>query len=490
MVRSQKRKRVISIVLAAIILVIAGNSVVFGKTATKRDRYLVLEAPIIESTENVRLTVGIVQKDKNNPLFKEDKPWEPRFDNPYLSVIFDEQEKLYKCWYSIFVNSVPDQGSPPENLASEKRAWTDWNEGDRKYGVCYTTSEDGIHWDKPELGLIDFKGSKKNNLVILFNHGVTVMKDLQEKDPNKRYKAIHPEDDKSYVWFSADGINWGEGINTGPIDNGDTNNCVWWDEDLGKYVVITRHWGDANTTGRYGRMGHRQKSRSVSKDFINWSKAEVVIEGLDLRMQIHDMPVVKHAGVYLGMIGLFDIEASKQWCELAWSPDSIEWHRIQPGVPLIPNGPVMGDYDWGCIFTSIPIIRADEILLYYGANDGRFMAWRNGFAALAHLRADGFAGYEQVAGGSNLTGSLTTVPVEVVDDTLCINADVAPSGFVKVTALGKNDKKLAVGELVTTTVTDGPIQWEDGFSLASLKGKDVKFKFELRESKLFSFSFK
>jgi hypothetical protein len=42
------------------------------------------------------------------------------------------------------------------------------------------------------------------------------------------------------------------------------------------------------------------------------------------------MPVVRHAGVYLGMVGLFDIEASKQWVELAWSPDSIEWHRIQP----------------------------------------------------------------------------------------------------------------------------------------------------------------
>jgi hypothetical protein len=96
-------------------------------------------------------------------------------------------------------------------------------------------------------------------------------------------------------------------------------------------------------------------------------------------MQVHDMLVLPHAGVYVGMVGLFDIEASKQWCELAWSPDSIEWHRICPGTPLIPNGPVMGDYAWGCIFASKPIVRKDEILLYYGANDGRFMAWRNGF---------------------------------------------------------------------------------------------------------------
>ena len=492
MLRSQKRKRVISIVLAAIILVIAGNLVIAGGSLTKRDRYLVLDSRIIESTENVQLTVGAVQKDKNNPLFKEDKPWEPRFDNPYLSVIFDEQENIYKCWYSIFIDSVPDEGCPPEGLASEKRAWTDWNEGDRDYGVCYATSKDGINWDKPELKVVEFNGSKKNNIVMVFNHGVTVMKDLHETDPQKRYKAFHPDNDygDSKVWFSADGIHWGEPIDIDPIDNGDTNNCVFWDEDLGMYVGITRHWGGANTTGRYGRMGHRQKSRSVSKDFLNWSKAEVVIEGLDLRRQIHDMPVAKHAGVYIGMVGLFDIQASRQWCELAWSPDSIEWHRIQPGVPLIPNGLVMGDYDWGCIFTSIPIIRDDEILLYYGANDGRFMGWRNGYAALAHLRADGFAGYEQIEGGANKTGTLTTQAVSVVGNKLCINADVAPSGYVKVIALDKNNKELAQGKLVTTTVTNGPIQWQHRFSFAGLKDKEVKFKFELRESKLYSFSFK
>ena len=66
----------------------------------KRDRYLLLDSRIIESTENMELTVGVAIKNENNPLFTEDKPWEPRFDNPYCSVIYDEEEKIYKCWYS------------------------------------------------------------------------------------------------------------------------------------------------------------------------------------------------------------------------------------------------------------------------------------------------------------------------------------------------------------------------------------------------------
>ena len=454
-----------------------------------RDRFLLLDSRIIESTDNAKLTVGTVVKDKNNPLFKEDKPWEPRFDNPYSSVIYDEEEKIYKCWYSIFTRSGSREDFPGEGLPSDKRAWVNWREGNRGYGVCYATSKDGIHWEKPELGIIDFNGSKKNNIVIEYTHGVAVMKDLHETDPQKRYKAILPERKNSAVWFSPDGISWGQKHNAGAISHGDTNQAIWWDEALGKYVLITRRWGGANTTGRYGRMGHRQKVRSVSDDFLKWSKPELVIEGLDLRMQVHDMLVVPHAGVYIGMVGLFDIEASKQWCELAWSPDSIEWHRIEPGKPLIGNGPIMGDYDWGCIFASRPIVRKDEILLYYGANDGRFMAWRNGYFALARLRPDGFAGYEQIAGGSNKTGSLTTNAVTVVGDSLCISADVAPSGYVKVTVLDKDNKRLAEGELVTTTVSDARIQWKDGFALENLKGKEIKLKFELRESKLFSFSF-
>ena len=478
-----------SVLVFASILAIS-SLLMAGDFDSHRSRYLLLDSRIIGKTENVQLTVGVVQKDRNNPLFKEDKPWEPRFDNPYCSIIYDEEEQIFKCWYSIFIKVGPDDDFPGEAIASEKRAWAKWTEGFRDYGVCYATSKDGIHWEKPELGVIKFNGSKKNNIVIVFNHGVAVMKDLHESDPQKRYKAFHPESENSAVWFSPDGIHWGEAINVGPIDNGDTNNSMWWDADLGKYVAITRHWGGAKTTGLYGSMGHRHVSRIDSDDFLTWSKPEIIIKGLDLCMQIHDMPVVKHSGVYLGMVGLFDIEASRQWCELAWSPDSKVWHRIQPGMPLIPNGPVMGDYDWGCIFAAIPLIGKDKIRIYYGANDGRFMGWRNGYLALAWLRADGFAGYEQIAGGSNKTGSITTKPVSVVSGLLHISADVAPSGYVKVTIFDTENKKLAEAKLITKTVTDRQLKWKDSYSLKKLKGEEIKLKFELRESKLFSFSFK
>ena len=45
------------------------------------------------------------------------------------------------------------------------------------------------------------------------------------------------------------------------------------------------------------------------------------------------------------------------------------------------------------------------------------------------------------------------------------------------------------GKLVTKTVTDAVVEWKDDFSLTKLKGKEIKLKFELREAKIYSFSF-
>lgn len=138
---------------------------------------------------------------------------------------------------------------------------------------------------------------------------------------------------------------------------------------------------------------------------------------------------------------------------------------------------------------TVGAVRKDKILLYYGANNGRFMGWRDGFFCLARLRPDGFAGYEQIEGGSNKTATITTRPVLAVADSLRLSADVATSGYVKVTLFDKEKKELTESELIAKTVTDAEVQWPEGFSFRSLKGSEIRLRFELRDARLYSFSF-
>ncbi|MBL7134218.1 MAG: hypothetical protein ISS78_08980 [Phycisphaerae bacterium] len=441
--------------------------------APKRDRYLLLDSRIIESAENAKLMLGKTIKSKHNPLMAEDKPWEKRFDNLYANVIYDKADKLYKCWYSPFIVDNSAKGMTLEQRRKKRYR----PPRGREMAICYATSKDGIKWDKPELGLVEFEGSKKNNILWRGPHGAGVFKDLRDSDPKRRYKAFFQG---VSVAFSADGIHWGKAIRCPEIRvAGDTHNNALWAPTLGKYVGITRTWG---------KQKGRQVARTESNDFLKWTKAKVVLEGLDKGHQTYAMPVFFHGGVYLGLLAIIYPKEDRVWAELTWSPDTVQWNRVRANTPLIANSKKEMAYDWGCVYAgAYPVFMADEIRIYYGGSDWHHGNWRNAFLCMATLRPDGFAGYEQES--KDKPAIITTAPVACPGDKLRLSVDVSGSGSIKVTLLDKEKKELAEGELIAKTATDAEVQWKKGFSLKELKGKQIKLKFELRESKLYSFSF-
>ncbi len=450
-------------------------------SAQERSRYLLLDSRIVEKTENAELTLGKVQKYKGNPLFEEDKPWEKRFDNLYANVLYDEEEQIYKCWYSPFIVDNSAKGLTLEER-KRKRYVPPY---DREMAICYATSRDGISWVKPELGLVEYEGSKANNILWRRGrsmpegpHGTGIFKDNRDPDPKRRYKAFLKAQILS-VAFSADGIHWGPAIACPEADSaGDTHNNAFWAPTLGKYVGITREWGK-----KFGR----QVARTSSPDFLNWRKCEIVLEGLDRNHQTYAMPVFFHGGVYLGLVAIHDQEADRVWTELTWSPDTVTWHRVLPGTPLIPNSKTEGSYDWGCVYAAAyPVFLEDEIRLYYGGSDGHHGGWRNGFFCLATLRPDGFAGYTQIEPGK--PASLTTTPIVHRDGTLRLSADVEPDGFVKVKVLGEHNRLLAESKPLKRSVTDAKITWRNGFSFSQLDAA-VRLEFEFKDATIYSFSF-
>jgi hypothetical protein len=189
----------------------------FLSTPLLADKLLVLDTRVIESTENAQLMPGMVTKHAGNPLFQADKPWENSMNNLYPNVIWDEEHAVFKMWYKCVL-------ADKEAIAQMDGPSTVHDVG---WYLLYATSKDGLTWEKPELGLHAFGGTKATNIVARDCPNVGVFKDLHDADPSRRYKMVSDVGlGKPQVRFSADGIHWGEAIKAEGFgaQNGDTHN--------------------------------------------------------------------------------------------------------------------------------------------------------------------------------------------------------------------------------------------------------------------------
>ena len=108
---------------------------------------LFIDDYVVDTTEGVRRNVHQWQKHAENPVLRPDKPWEygGNYLNAYGSVIYDESERIFKAWY--WTMKAEDSKVPTRNIKM----------------MCYATSPDGIHWEKPNVGIYQFQDSTDNN---------------------------------------------------------------------------------------------------------------------------------------------------------------------------------------------------------------------------------------------------------------------------------------------------------------------------------------
>ena len=412
---------------------------------------LLLDPRNVSAAQNAELALGRVEKHAANPLFREEffadppKPWEARLDNVYPSVIYDEEDLRFKCWYKSF---LVDEASSKTPLAGRPRL--PYSGGRREEGVLYAESADGINWLKPDLGLIEFAGSRQNNIVMSrATHGIHaggVLKDARDPGPARRYKFIHlnARAGRMASCFSADGLTWSQPLLwLGGDAVGDTHNNAIRLPGSGRYVCITRGW----SAGAY--RGLRTVLRSESDDFLRWSPPVEVLRGADAHDQIYSMPIAAYRDLTIGLPAVFHKgdPSADDWdtvdTELAISTDTLNWQRICPGQALIPRGPGSypgGAYDCGCVYAAAPIVSGDEILLYYGGSNGLHNNWREGSFNLATLPLDRFAGYRPQNGRGRAL--LTSAPLHVTSAGLTLNADIDAGGSIRAALLDEQGTAL------------------------------------------------
>ncbi len=233
---------------------------------------------------------------KSNPVIGAGgNPWED--DLAYCSVYRDSQTGLYQMWYQSYVGSQ----TPDKSL---------------RCVVCYAESQDGIHWDKPDLELFPFYNEKTTNIVLLSNegpstrYGASVIVNPDESEPSRRYKMAYwdfVEKGEEYakglcVAFSPDGIHWTKHTDN-PVLHGPHGQRaqppfrdlfstdeqekkpplshaisdvidVAYDPTDQKYFIYSKTWID----GPKGKLfWKRAVVRTESQDFVHWSRPQLVM---------------------------------------------------------------------------------------------------------------------------------------------------------------------------------------------------------------------
>jgi len=182
--------------------------------------------------------------------FVSDKPWEGS-TCAYMKVFHDGTR--YRMYYrgSDGVYSKDGFNSPHPETA------------------CYAESTDGIHWVKPELGLFEFGGSKKNNIVWMGSgsHNFAPFLDANPDCPrDERFKALAGDFKRGLQAFvSADGVRFRPVQQKPVIAKGafDSLNLAFWDTVSKTYREYHRDF----RAGRDIRTG-------TSRDFVNWTDPE------------------------------------------------------------------------------------------------------------------------------------------------------------------------------------------------------------------------
>lgn len=437
---------------------------------------------------------------KSKPLITPTEPWEGNAVYIYGTVLKDKPAGSgYRMWYTAYI--------------------------DKEYFLCYATSTDGLSWVKPNLGILEFRGSRKNNICKV--GGGTLVYDAYDPNPGRRYKLMTFDGSKDKfgygVHFSDDGLNWIPYEGNPVISYGDVSN-VAYDEVKGIFIASTKQRMLVSNTSVTPHKQDRSAFISTSKDFIHWtapgapgSDWTIAVEGDywdDLRVranggieaQIYGMPVYPYEGQYIGFPWVYGIKTYHKGIfavtgdgpiqpQIATSRDLRHWSRPKRN-PVLPLGNA-GAWDDGTLYTASTMLVSDkELYIYYGAMNlphGGSNASQTQFARIARAtwRRDGFVSLHNA--GDDM-GIITTKTIRFSGNKLYVNAYLKPGGHIKVEVLDNKNKPITGFTRTEATAIKGnqlsaPVRWQYGSDLGKIAGKEIKLRFYLHYGALYSYWF-
>jgi len=483
-------------------------------------RELFVEDSLIESLS------GGARLELHEPVPREivldhDAPWEGT-GTGYHSVFQDgdKYRMYYKAWHIEVKDGKVNTGSHP-------------------LFCCYAESDDGIAWRKPELGLVEFAGSKANNIVLAPETFGSVKSDPGHpavfKDenpacpPEAKYKAIirASKPHGLLLFQSPDGLRWSIAHPEPVITEGafDSQNLAFYDPNIQAYRAYWRIFTGGQTDGENWKpSGDRAIRTAVSKDLIHWEPHQ------DLRYvdsppeQLYTNGVKPYHRAPHLLLGFPARYVERGWSDsmralpeaaaredrakaserygtalseglLMASRDGVTFKRwneafLRPGPEREGTWHYGHQYlAWSAVETRGSLPGGPKELSFYATES--YWTGKSSLLRRYSLRLDGFVSVKAPLSG----GELLTKPIVFSGKELALNFASSAAGDVRVEIQDETGQAVPgfaladcpplFGDSVERVVT-----WKSGGDVSGLAGKTVRLRFGLRDAEVFSYGFR
>jgi len=371
-------------------------------------------------------------------------------------------------------------------------------------------SEDGVNFQKPNLGLIEYKGSKNNNLIMLgLPSWGKYFKDTNPACPAEElFKAtLWVAQRGIYLYFSPDAVHWRRNETCMlPLVSG--GGCeTFWDDQQGCYFNYIKRDGSYNTGDypNYGRSTTMFETRQINKAWPFNKVPNPYYEGWPF-------PAVTGEGITVLGPDIFAPDQGQIFRtrpqKYEWAPDTYVAFMIRGGGDMAVSRDAVHwkvcsenglGYYWDTAITNGMIRRGDQIWQWANYGEGKGIT-----TVRLTQRLDGFLSLD----AGEQTGIIVTRPFVFEGDKLVLNVD-AKGGQVKVGIVALHGKELTGYNVALTNPPKKPVRgfgaddcdpvtadsvrhvvtFKGASDVGNLAGQVIRLRFEMQNARLYAFKF-
>ena len=489
---------------------------------------LLADGALIDRRSKLRFVVNPPRK--AGRVLAPEMPWE---EHRIFVVQVLTDGDVYRMWYQCMPAAGPSKGTQIP-CGHCKRRVPDTTVVCHHCGYCvsdairdeffglyaYAESKDGLSWHRPELGVREFRGSRKNNLVARVG---PVMIDPKPRD-GVRYLAIGGAHAPSLMG-SKDGFLWRVVAERCTPFICDTANQILWDPNVERYVAYLRGFPgrrtvvQTETADPYKTPWPHKPGvdlGAVRADKYITTEMTTVLDGKDFGTYeiynpcVHIYPNRK-GGVYFAFPTVYRAyrrlaDRPKHRYNQMSNDGSGEVHvfvsrdgkhfTLPARTPYVTLG-TDGEPDCGYLQMAVGMVEhGDEIYQYYTGvptTHGYCRPDRErhlGGAFCLVQKRDRFVGLCADAGG----GELVTHPLVSTGRRLEINVDCGGLGEARVEILDADGKaipgfSLADADPIDLNQIHAACTWRGNADVAKLTGNPIRLRIVLRNATLYAFRF-